>query len=69
MSGGLFCLLQMLLLSINNDDIGNFIGNPGKLGSGIVCFSYNFLFFIQRYLIYRDWERGEKKKNDYVVIA
>ena len=70
MSGSLFCLLQMLLLSINNDDIGNFTGNPGKLGSGIVGFSYNLLFFIQRFVIYKDWKKPEeKKRGDYIALA
>jgi hypothetical protein len=59
--GGIFSVLQMLLLGFNHEDVGSVVGNPGKLGSGVVVIFFNGLFLFQRFILYS--KNGHTCKN------
>ncbi|KAL3868803.1 hypothetical protein ACJMK2_041562 [Sinanodonta woodiana] len=52
-TGGSFSILQMFLLSYNNDDWGSIFGNPTKFGLGFFSILFDILFIIQHYILYR----------------
>ncbi|PAA52560.1 hypothetical protein BOX15_Mlig026004g5 [Macrostomum lignano] len=51
-SGGFLSIAQMLLLAYNYNDWDSLLGDPTKLGLGIVSIFYNILFFMQHYCFY-----------------
>lgn len=50
--GGLFSVLQMAVDAFNNDDWSGPLGNPGKLGLGIISLVMNSGFGIQHFFLY-----------------
>ncbi|XP_077021680.1 cystinosin [Tamandua tetradactyla] len=51
--GGSFSLLQMFLLSYNNDQWTLIFGDPTKFGLGIFSIFFDIIFFIQHFCLYR----------------
>ncbi|XP_036743319.2 cystinosin isoform X2 [Manis pentadactyla] len=52
-TGGSFSLLQMFLLSYNNDQWTLIFGDPTKFGLGIFSIFFDIVFFIQHFCLYR----------------
>ncbi|XP_041474918.1 cystinosin-like isoform X2 [Lytechinus variegatus] len=52
-TGGSFSLLQMFLVSYNNDDWASIFGDPTKFGLGFFSIAFDILFIIQHYILYR----------------
>ena len=53
LTGGVFSILQMILLSINYDDWQSIFGNPTKFGLGAFSIMFDVLFIVQHYVLYR----------------
>lgn len=51
-TGGSFSLLQMFLLSYNNDQWTLIFGDPTKFGLGIFSIFFDIVFFIQHFCLY-----------------
>lgn len=52
--GGVFSLLQMIILAINFDDWDGLLIDTTKLGLGLFSVSFDILFIIQHYVLYRE---------------
>ena len=52
-TGGTFSILQMFILSFNNNDWGSIFGDPTKFGLGLFSILFDILFMIQHYILYR----------------
>jgi len=52
-TGGALSILQMILISYNNDDWGSIFGDPTKFGLGFFSILFDILFIIQHYCLYR----------------
>ncbi|KAK2143310.1 hypothetical protein LSH36_855g01116 [Paralvinella palmiformis] len=52
-TGGTFSLLQMFLISYNNNDWDSIFGDPTKFGLGLFSILFDILFIIQHYCLYR----------------
>jgi len=52
-TGGSLSILQMFLISINNDDWGSIFGDPTKFGLGFFSILFDILFIVQHYWLYR----------------
>ncbi len=46
-------MLMVCLILILSDDWDGTLGNPGKLGLGIISILYNCIFLIQHFIIYQ----------------
>ncbi len=71
-TGGSFSLVQMFLLSYNNDDWTSIFGDPTKFGLGLFSILFDMLFIVQHYILYRgntpnseesDCSEGDKDKG------
>ncbi|XP_026676850.1 cystinosin homolog [Diaphorina citri] len=51
-TGGMFSILQMVILAINFDDWDGFLIDRTKLGLGLFSVSFDILFMIQHYVLY-----------------
>ncbi|XP_014667070.1 PREDICTED: cystinosin-like isoform X2 [Priapulus caudatus] len=52
-TGGSLSILQMFLMSYNNDDWSAIFGNPTKFGLGMFSVLFDVLFIVQHYILYR----------------
>jgi len=52
-TGGSLSILQMFIISYNNDDWGSIFGDPTKFGLGAFSILFDILFIVQHYLLYR----------------
>lgn len=52
-TGGALSILQMLLISYNNDDWASIFGDPTKFGLGFFSILFDILFIVQHYCLYR----------------
>ena len=52
-TGGSLSILQMFLISYNNDDWGSIFGDPTKFGLGLFSILFDVLFMVQHYGLYR----------------
>ncbi|XP_074830759.1 cystinosin isoform X4 [Natator depressus] len=52
-TGGSFSLLQMFLQSYNNDEWKLIFGDPTKFGLGLFSITFDVVFIIQHYCLYR----------------
>ncbi|CAG8502426.1 8214_t:CDS:2 [Paraglomus occultum] len=57
-TGGTLSLLQLILDAYLANDWGGISGDPVKFGLGFVSLSFDLLFMVQHYILYRD-------RNDY----
>lgn len=53
-TGGSLSFLQMLLIAINYNDWISIFGNFAKFGLGVISMSFDILFLLQHYVLYRD---------------
>jgi len=53
-TGGSLSILQMVLISYNNDDWGSIFGDPTKFGLGFFSVVFDIFFMLQHYVFYRD---------------
>jgi len=53
-TGGSLSIVQMLIISYNNDDWGAIFGDPTKFGLGFFSILFDILFIVQHYFLYRD---------------
>ncbi|XP_071492454.1 cystinosin-like [Diadema antillarum] len=67
-TGGSFSLLQMFLLSYNNDDWSSIFGDPTKFGLGAFSIAFDILFIIQHYVLYRG-KKPKEEGNKYPSIS
>ena len=51
--GGIASILQMVVISCNENDWSSFIGNPTKFGAGLLSILFDVLFILQHYVLYR----------------
>ena len=51
--GGTFSILQMVVISYNENDWSSFIGDPTKFGLGLFSILFDILFILQHYVFYR----------------
>uniref|UniRef100_A0A8R1TKH8 Cystinosin homolog n=1 Tax=Onchocerca volvulus TaxID=6282 RepID=A0A8R1TKH8_ONCVO len=56
--GGLMDITQVILQGANTDDWSIFIGNPVKVGLGMVSMMFDIIFMIQHYCLYRNDDEG-----------
>ncbi|KAL5015520.1 hypothetical protein ScPMuIL_009790 [Solemya velum] len=52
--GGIFSLLQMLLIAYNSDDWVSLYGDPTKFGLGLVTIVFDLIFCVQHYILYKN---------------
>lgn len=52
-TGGSFSILQMILISYNNDDWSSIFGDPTKFGLGFFSVVFDIFFMLQHYVFYR----------------
>jgi len=52
-TGGSLSILQMVLISWNNDDWGSIFGDPTKFGLGFFSVVFDIFFMLQHYVFYR----------------
>ncbi|CAG0881567.1 unnamed protein product, partial [Cyprideis torosa] len=57
-TGGTFSITQMMLLAYNHDDWGSVLGDPTKLGLGFISISFDAVFIVQHYFLYKDSGEG-----------
>jgi len=43
----------MFIDAINNDDWDGTLGNPGKLGLGLISIVFNVIFLLQHFVLYK----------------
>lgn len=53
LTGGVCSLAQLLLDASINDDWGSLRGNPAKLILGLIAISFDGIFLLQHYILYR----------------
>ncbi|TNY24816.1 PQ loop repeat-domain-containing protein, partial [Rhodotorula diobovata] len=53
-TGGVLSLAQLVLDSWVDGDLHGIIGNPGKLGLGLLALGFDLLFMLQHFVLYRD---------------
>jgi len=53
MIGAHLSIFQMFLLAYNNDDWGSLFGDPTKFGLGLFTITFDLLFVVQHYVLYR----------------
>jgi len=53
-TGGALSILQMVLISYNNDDWDSIFGDPTKFGLGFFSILFDILFIVQHFCLYRD---------------
>jgi len=53
-TGGSLSLLQMFIVSGNNDDWPSMFGNPTKFGLGALSILFDLVFILQHYVLYRE---------------
>uniref|UniRef100_T1J5P1 Cystinosin n=1 Tax=Strigamia maritima TaxID=126957 RepID=T1J5P1_STRMM len=66
LSGGFLSIVQMVLIAWNYDDWNSIIGDPTKLGLGLMSMMFCLVFLIQNYFFYKDsgYEPIEEVKTD-----
>ncbi|KAI6646284.1 Cystinosin-like [Oopsacas minuta] len=52
-TGGSLSILQMFIVSYNNNDWGSIFGDPTKFGLGLFSVLFDILFVVQHYVLYR----------------
>merc|ERR1719427_2152009 len=52
-TGGALSILQMILISYNNDDWSSIFGDPTKFGLGFFSVVFDVFFMLQHYIFYR----------------
>ncbi|BHF79028.1 hypothetical protein SprV_0602214500 [Sparganum proliferum] len=52
--GGVLSILQMIVIAYNSDDWTSLWGSPTKLGLALFSIGFDFLFFGQHYICYRE---------------
>jgi len=52
-TGGSFSIIQMILISYNNDDWTGIFGDPTKFGLGLFSVIFDIFFMLQHYVFYR----------------
>lgn len=52
--------MQICILNFNYDDWGNIKGNLTKFGLGLLSMSFDILFIIQHYVLYRNREDKDR---------
>lgn len=52
-TGGIFSITQMFLLAYNYDDWISIFGNFTKFGLGVISMSFDIIFVIQHYVLYK----------------
>ncbi|XP_052825371.1 cystinosin [Octopus bimaculoides] len=57
--GGAFSVLQMFILSYNNDDWKSLFGDPTKFGLGVFSIAFDIIFCLQHYFF---------QKNKYIPL-
>ena len=50
--GGISSILQMIVISYNENDWSSFIGNPTKFGAGLLSILFDIVFILQHYVFY-----------------
>ncbi|XP_046389354.1 cystinosin homolog isoform X2 [Ischnura elegans] len=63
-TGGTLSMLQMILNGYNYDDWASIFGDPTKFGLGLFSVLFDFLFFIQHYVLYRNSEPYNEVDGD-----
>merc|ERR1712020_338189 len=56
LSGGLASLLQMVLVAHNSQDWTSLTGDLTKLGLSVVSLSFDLVFLLQHFVLYRNRE-------------
>ena len=51
--GGISSILQMIVISYNENDWSSFIGNPTKFGAGLLSILFDIVFILQHFVFYR----------------
>ena len=51
--GGTFSILQMVVISYNENNWSSFIGDPTKFGLGLFSILFDIIFILQHYVFYR----------------
>lgn len=57
-AGGVMCFMQMATDAFNNDDWNGTLGNPGKLGLGLIAIVFDSIFLVQHFILYRSSGAG-----------
>ncbi|KPV74973.1 uncharacterized protein RHOBADRAFT_36956 [Rhodotorula graminis WP1] len=52
-TGGVLSLIQLVIDSWVDGDLRGIIGNPGKLGLGLLALGFDVLFMLQHFVLYR----------------
>ncbi|XP_055345306.1 cystinosin-like isoform X2 [Paramacrobiotus metropolitanus] len=52
-TGGMLSLAQMFIIAYNFDDWSSTLGNPTKIGLGLLSIFFDVIFIIQHYCLYR----------------
>ncbi|XP_013397284.1 cystinosin [Lingula anatina] len=52
--GGVLSILQMVMVSFNNDDWDEIFADPTKFGLGLLTIIFDMIFIVQRYILYRN---------------
>jgi len=63
---GTLCILQMFIDAINNDDWDGTLGNPGKLGLGLISIAFNAIFLLQHFVLYRKNRKRNASRSSKV---
>eukprot|EP00096_Caligus_rogercresseyi_P015682 TRINITY_DN8155_c0_g1_i1.p1 TRINITY_DN8155_c0_g1~~TRINITY_DN8155_c0_g1_i1.p1 ORF type:complete len:400 (+),score=65.25 TRINITY_DN8155_c0_g1_i1:183-1382(+) len=59
-TGGILSIGQMLIDTYNYDDWGSILGDPTKMGLGLFSVSFDLIFIIQHYVLYRNRWPGDE---------
>lgn len=65
-TGGSLSILQMFLISYNNNDWSSIFGDPTKFGLGLFSIMFDALFFVQHYILYRDKQPYDQLPEDTI---
>jgi cystinosin len=67
-AGGITSLGQLVIDSLlSSTDWSGLTGNPVKLGLGVLSLSFDVLFLVQHYLLYRDTDRAEPRETSRLL--
>ncbi|KAM7291288.1 cystinosin homolog [Ixodes scapularis] len=73
-TGGSLSMLQMFLIAYNYDDWSSLFGNFTKFGLGFISISFDLLFIIQHYVLYRhapaitETDADEARPMEFIAV-
>ena len=66
-SGGLLSMTQLFLDAFLSNDFSGVFGNLAKFGLSFLAMSFDILFIIQHYILYRDRDKDTEEERQPIL--